>query len=112
LGWPSAHLSARGDNLKDARDKLGELRNQNKGRYDWDAQKKQLEERRRRNVTFSQWGRTYFDKNLNPNCDMRPPSSIDREKRSFAHLTEFFGALPLPDISKGKNSGVQKKAAC
>jgi hypothetical protein len=34
-----------GDDLPDARDKLGELRNLNKGRYDWDAEKKKAEEK-------------------------------------------------------------------
>lgn len=97
-----------GDNLDDARDKLGELRNRNKGRYDWDAEKRQTEERRRRSVTFAEWGNTYFDKNLNPNCDMRPSSS-DREKRSFAHLANFFADLPLPDMSKAKILEYRKK---
>jgi hypothetical protein len=35
-----------GDDLSDARDKLGELRNSNKGRYDWDAEKKKAEEKK------------------------------------------------------------------
>lgn len=45
-----------GNKLEDARDALGELRNRNKGRYDFNAEKKKLEDERRRGVTFSQWG--------------------------------------------------------
>jgi integrase len=87
-----------GNDLQDARDALGELRNRNKGKYDWDAEKKRAEDRRRRAVTLSQWGNTYFDHGLSPN-ELRPGSS-DREKRAFALLEPFFGDLPLADIKK------------
>ena len=97
-----------GNALQDARDALGGLRNFNKGRYDWDAERKKMEERRRREVTFLQWGCTYFEKNLNPNTEMCA-SSDDRENRSFAHLKAFFGDLPLVEIRKGKILEYRKK---
>lgn len=96
-----------GDNLSDARDKLGELRNLNKGRYDWDAEKKKAEERRRRAITFSQWGNTYFREQLRPN-ELRP-GSADREKRAFALLEPFFGDLSLVDIKKSTILEYRKK---
>src|SRR5262245_15362574 len=108
--WRTVHLArftdwkgirrkfALGDCLDDARDKLGELRNLNKGRYDWDAEKKKIQEERRRSVNFSQWGKLYFKERLSPN-ELKP-SSLDREKRSFALLEEFFGDLALSDINK------------
>jgi integrase len=99
-----------GDELSDARDKLGELRNLNKGRYDWDAEKKKAEEKKRRAVIFSQWGKRYFDDALNPNPDMRA-SSIDREKRAFALLDKFFGDLALVEITKSKILDYRKKRA-
>src|SRR5690242_422852 len=89
-----------GDNLSDARDKLGELRTLNKGRYDWDAEKKRAEEQRRRAVTLSQWGATYFREQLSPK--RLRPGSADREERAFALLERILGDVPLADIKKGK----------
>src|SRR5437867_261878 len=82
-----------GDRLEAARDELGRLRQLNRGRHDWDAEKRKAEEHRRRAVTFSQWGNRYFLDQLSPK-DLRV-SSIDREKRSFALLDNFFGDLAL-----------------
>src|SRR5262245_39187696 len=95
-----------GDCLEDARDKLGELRTLNKGRYDWDAEKKKIEEARRRTVSFSQWGKRYFSDRLSP--DLRP-SSLDREKRSFALLEAFFADLALAGINKRSILDYRKK---
>jgi integrase len=98
-----------GDNLDDARDELGRLHTLNKGRHDWDAEKRKAEEQRRRAVTFSQWGKTYFADQLSPN-ELRE-SSIDREKRSFALLEKFFGDLPLVEIGKTKILEYRKRRA-
>lgn len=98
-----------GDNLSDARDELGRLRTLNKGRYDWDAEKKKVEEQKRRAITFSQWGNRYFTEQLSPK-PLRP-NSIDREKRSFVLLDNFFGDLPLADISRARILEYQKKRA-
>src|SRR5262245_5314701 len=96
-----------GDWLEDARDKLGELRTLNKGRYDWDAEKRKIEEERRRTVSFSQWGYRYFSDQLSPN-ELKP-SSLDREKRPFALLKTFFGDLALADINKRSILDYRKK---
>jgi integrase len=96
-----------GDNLNDARDELGRLRTLNKGRHDWDAEKKKVEEQKRRAITFSQWGNRYFADSLSPNA-LRE-NSADREKRSFALLENFFGDLPLVDINKAKILDYRKK---
>jgi len=96
-----------GDSLDDARDELGRLHTLNKGRHDWDAEKRKSEEQRRRAVTFSQWGDTYFNHGLSPN-ELRP-GSIDREKRAFALLEPFFGDLSLTDIKKSTALEYRKK---
>jgi hypothetical protein len=57
-----------GDSLQDARDELGRLRTLNKGRHDWDGEKKKVEEQKRRAITFSQWGNRYFTDQLSPNA--------------------------------------------
>ena len=85
-----------GDNIEDAQDALGELKIRNKGRYDFDAEKKKLAEEQRRAVTFSAWGNRYFKDQLSPK-DLRAKSA-DREKRSFGTLQPFFGELPLAEI--------------
>ncbi len=89
-----------GESLQDARDKLGALRTKNNAEHDWDAAKKQIQEEKRRAVTFGQWGNTYFKKQLSPN-ELRP-GSADRERRSFALLEKFFADMPLMEINKGK----------
>src|ERR1044071_3846994 len=96
-----------GDNLDDARDELGRLRTLNKGRFDWDAEKRKAEETARRAVTLSQWGKTYFDRGLSPN-ELRA-GSANREKRAFAILTPFFGDLSLMDIKKSTVLEYRKK---
>jgi integrase len=96
-----------GDNLDEARDELGRLRKLNSGRFDWDAEKKKIEEQRRRAVTFSQWGKTYFDHRLSPN-ELRP-GSADRENRAFALLERFFSDLPLTDIKNSTALEYRKK---
>jgi len=98
---------ALGDNLQDARDELGALRKKNKGEFDWDDQKKKLDEQKPRAVTLSQWGNTYFEKELSPN-DLRA-GSADRERRSFKLLSEFFGDLSLVDINKNRILEYRKK---
>jgi integrase len=96
-----------GDNLEDARDELGRLHTLNKGRHDWDAEKRKAEEQRRRTVMLAQWGDTYFSRGLSPN-ELRP-GSADREKRAFALLKRFFGDLPLLDIKKSTALEYRKK---
>jgi integrase len=96
-----------GDNLDDARDELGRLHTLNKGRHDWDAEKRKAEQQRRRAVTLSQWGDTYFERSLSPN-ELRP-GSADREKRAFALLKPFFGDLPLVYIKKSTVLEYRKK---
>jgi integrase len=96
-----------GDDLEDARDELGRLHTLNKGRHDWDAEKRKAAEQRRRAITFSQWGTTYFDEDLSPN-KLRP-GSVDREKRAFALLEPFFGHLSLIEVNKKKVLEYRKK---
>ena len=96
-----------GDTLDDARDELGRLHTLNKGRHDWDAEKRRVAEQRRRAVTLSQWGDTYFAKGLSPN-ELRP-GSADRETRAFALLKPFFGDLALVDIKKSTALEYRKK---
>jgi hypothetical protein len=97
-----------GDELSDARAKLGELRNLNKGRYDWDAEKKKAEEKKRRAVIFSQWGKRYFADGLNPNPDMRA-SSIDREERAFALLDKFLVTWHWSRLLRARFSIIERR---
>jgi hypothetical protein len=96
-----------GENLAIARDRVGELRNMNGRRFDWDDEKKKVEEQKRRAITFSQWGNRYFADQLSPKA-LRP-NSIDREKRSFALLDDFFGDMPLVDVGRTKILDYRKK---
>jgi integrase len=96
-----------GDNLHDARDKLGELRTLNKGRYDWDSEKKKAEDQRRRAITLSHWGATYFRDQLSPK-ELRPKSA-EREKCAFASLERILGDIPLVEIKKSKIAEYRKK---
>jgi integrase len=100
---------AAGDSLDDARDELGRLRTLNKGRFDWDAEKRQAEEQRRRAVTLSQWGNTYFSHGLSPN-ELRP-GSADREKGRSHCWSRSFGDLSLLDIKKSTVLEYRKKRA-
>src|ERR1043166_8869304 len=57
-----------GDDLKRARNRLGERRRQNDGRYDFDAEKREREEAakkkeqaKKRGVDFRTWGLRYFE---------------------------------------------------
>src|SRR5262245_36336617 len=96
-----------GDNLQEAKDRLGELRTLNRARFDFDAEREKAAEHRRRAVTFSLWGNRYFREGLSPS-DLRE-SSLDREKRAFAYLEKFFGDLPLTDITKATILQYRKK---
>jgi integrase len=98
-----------GDNLQEARGRLGELRTLNRARYDFDAEKQKAAEHRRRAVTFSLFGNRYFREGLSPS-DLRP-SSLDREKRAFAYLEKFFGDLSLAEINKAAILQYRKKRA-
>jgi integrase len=98
---------ALGNSLDVARDELGKLRMLDRGHHDWDAEKRKIEAERRRSMTFAQWGNRYFKDQLSPK-DLRT-SSIDREKRSFALLDNFFGDLSLEDINKARILDYRKR---
>ena len=96
-----------GDNFDDARDELGGRKVKNKGQYDWDAAKRNAEDQRRRAVTLSQWGATYFRERLSPK--RLRPASEDREKRSFALLERILADIPVADIKKARLLDYRKK---
>jgi hypothetical protein len=94
-----------GDNLKIARDRMGELRNLNGRRYDFDQEKlqrkKEAEDKanaERKRITFTGWAERYFEMMINPAKSKR---SVEREKVSLKHLKIFFGSIPLSEIKKG-----------
>jgi integrase len=96
-----------GQDLQGARDQLGVYRKRNDAEVDFDAEKKKIEEQKRRAITFSQWANRYFTDQLSPNA-LRP-NSVDREKRSFTLLDSFFGDQPLVDIGRSTILQYRKK---
>ncbi len=94
-----------GDNLNRARNRLGELRRQNDGRFDWDLEKKQQaeaaqkrEEEKRLGITVGKWFQTYVDE-IAPDLGKRP-GGMEREARLWKKLEPFFGDKPLCSIRR------------
>src|SRR5262249_35895486 len=81
-----------GDTLSDARDKLGELRNMDKGKFDWKAEKRKQEKA----ITLTE----YIDKTY---------LSVMKGARSYRTkvihcntLKRLLGHLPLAEVTKSK----------
>jgi hypothetical protein len=87
---------AAGDNLRDARDKLGELRNLDKGRYDFDREKREREQAKVKALTLAE----YLDKTYLPL--MKDTPSYVTKTAQCAHLRRLLGHLPLAEVTKVK----------
>jgi len=82
-----------GSDLKTAKQELKVLEARNIRKEDFDKDKLSSAQ----GVTFSEWGNLYFKEKVDP--DKR---SVERERRSFTKLKEFFGNLPLVEINRSK----------
>jgi integrase len=83
-----------GDNLDDARDELGRLRSLDKGRYDFDAEKREKEKAKVKALTLGE----YLDKTYLPLMIKTP--SYPTKKAQCAHLGRLLGPLPLAEVTK------------
>ncbi|MEE8114819.1 MAG: site-specific integrase [Nitrososphaerales archaeon] len=82
-----------GSDLKTAKGELKVLEARNIRREDFDKDKSSWQQ----GITFAEWGQLYFKEKVDP--DKR---SVERERRSFTKLKEFFGNLPLVEINRSK----------
>jgi len=82
-----------GSDLKTAKGELKVLEARNIRREDFDKDK----ESGHQGIIFTEWGKLYFKEKVDP--DKR---SVERERRSFTKLKEFFGNLPLVEINRSK----------
>lgn len=94
-----------GDNLKRARNRLGELRRQNDGRHDFDREEKeraeaakQRAEEKRLGVTVGEFHQKYVDE-IAPVLGKRD-GGMEREARLWKKLEPFFGDRPLCAIRR------------
>jgi len=82
-----------GDRLDDARDKLGELRTMNKGRYDFDAEKAEREKAKIKAITLSEWLDRYLEL-------VRAMASYEARRAQSIPLKRLLGDLPLSEINR------------
>src|SRR5262245_2665917 len=85
-----------GDNLKDARDELGRLRTLDKGRYDFDKEKRERDQAKVKAITLAE----YLDNTYLPLMKNTP--SYVTKKAQCAHLKRLLGPLPLAEVTKLK----------
>jgi integrase len=84
-----------GNELGDARDKLGELRTMNKGRYDWDKEKAEREKAKVKAMTLAEWLDRYLEL-------VRAMPSIKTKKAQCAQLKRLLGPLPLSEVTRAR----------
>jgi integrase len=87
-----------GDNLQDARDRLGELRTLNKGRFDFAAEKKRLENAKTpepERVTVAKYLPAFLD-------SKKATPSYGFWRACAAHLDRLLGSIPLDQITRSR----------
>jgi len=77
-----------GDDLESARDRLGELRRLNRGRYDFDQEKAEREKAKTKAMTLGTWLDSYLEL-------VQHTPSWSTKKAQCAHLKRLMGSLPL-----------------
>jgi integrase len=82
-----------GDNLGNARDRLGELRRLDMGRYDFDAEKKEREKAKVKAMTLSEWLDRYLSLMKN-----KPSYAINSAQ--LGHVKRVLGHLTLSEVTK------------
>src|SRR5262249_36750456 len=90
---------------RSARNKLGDLLKKNDAEFDFDAEKRQREEEakwqeeaKRKGFTLGEFAAHYF-KVLAPSFGKRD-ETLEREKRLWHQLEDYFGAMPLCESGK------------
>jgi integrase len=84
-----------GDSLSAARDRVGELRNLDRGRYDFDAEKKQREHAKVKALTVREWLDRYLEL-------MKGARSFKTMQSQCVQLKRLLGDLPLSEVSRVK----------
>jgi integrase len=82
-----------GSNLEDAEDALGELKIRNKGRYDFDAERKEREKARVKAITLSEWLDRYLGL-------VKGMASGEIKRSQCSHLKRLLGHLPLTEVTR------------
>lgn len=82
-----------GSSLEDARDRLGELKTLNKGRYDFDAKKQEREKAKIKAITVAEWLDRYLGL-------MNNTASYGTKKAQCIPLKRLLGHLPLSEVTK------------
>ena len=88
-----------GDTLDDARDKLGEMRTLNKGRYDWDVEKKKA---KARGMSLFPWIEIFKELKANKR-------SLSKDKESAVKLKGYFGDCELAGITTSAIEAYKQK---
>lgn len=84
-----------GDNLEDAQDALGELRTRNKGRFDFDAEKKERAKVKAKEMTLAKWLDRYLEL-------VKDTASGDIKRAQCSHLKRILGHLPIAEVTRVK----------
>jgi integrase len=82
-----------GDSLADARDKLGELRTLNKGRYDFGKEKRERAKAKITAMTLAEWLDRYLDL-------VKTTASYETKRAQSIPLKRLLGDLPLSEINR------------
>jgi hypothetical protein len=82
-----------GDTLSDARDELGRLRTLDKGRFDFDAEKREREQARVKAMTLNEWLDRYLEL-------MEGTLSHSTKQAQCGPLKRLLGHLPLSEVTK------------
>jgi integrase len=86
------------DSIQDARDKAGELRTMNKGRYDWDAEKKKTV----RGMTLFTWIERFEQVKASKR-------SLSKRQESAAKIKAYFGDCSLDTITTSSIEAYKQK---
>ena len=82
-----------GDTLSDARDELGRLRTLDKGRFDFDTQKREREQAKVKAMTLNEWLDRYLGLMANT-------PSYETKTAQCAHIKRLLGHHPLSEVGR------------
>jgi integrase len=91
-----------GDNLDDARDELGRLHTLNKGRHDWDAEKKERAKAKQKGMTLFLWIERFYQVKASKR-------SLSKDKESAAKIEAHFGNCGLDTINTSAIEAYKQK---
>lgn len=82
-----------GDDLESARDRLGELRRLDRGRYDFDQEKREREKAKTKGMTLGEWLDRYVDLT-------KHMASWKTKKAQCIPLKRLLNSLPLSEVNR------------